>query len=43
MKGHSSGVTVIKDNNIVMQGGIMAQGSASGPTNMMVRRLADQG
>jgi hypothetical protein len=42
-KGHNSGVTVIKDNNIVMSGGIMASGSASGPTNMMVRRLADQG
>ncbi len=26
-----------------MQGGIMAQGSAGQPTNMMVRRLADQG
>ena len=40
---HQSGVTVIKDNNIVMHGGIMSQGSAGPPTNMMVRRLADQG
>ena len=47
--GQYGNVTVIKENNIVMQGnishGIMAQGGAnsSQPTNMMVRRLADQG
>ena len=41
----SSGITVIKENNIAvggnMQHHMMGQGSSHQPTNMMGRRLAD--
>ena len=41
-----SGITVIKENNIVMSGNIahgMMSGNQVAQTNMMGRRLADQG
>ena len=44
--GGPSGITVIKENNISVGGNMMmSQGSNSAhhPTNMMGRRLADQG
>lgn len=42
----SGGITVIKENNIAVGGNMqhhMIQGSSHQPTNMMGRRLADQG
>ena len=45
--GGQGGITMIKENNISVGGNMshhmMGQGSSHHPTNMMGRRLADQG
>lgn len=44
--GGQNGITVIKENNIAVGPNMMMQGGSNSshhPTNMMGRRLADQG